>query len=419
MVDTGKTFAGADVKQLAFAFDNIVLFICAILVVFMQSGFAMVEAGLNSAKNAINILGKNLMDFCFGVILFYLVGYGLMYSGNYAKPVMPGNGYFGFGGFGLYEYNDTRFTPEIDFFFQVAFAATAATIVSGAVAGRIKFSAYIVYTLFITGLVYPISGYWTWGGGWLKTDFAFFDFAGSAIVHAVGGFAGLAGAIVLGPRIGRYSPDGTSMTLPPHNMTLAGLGVFILIIGWYGFNPGSQLAFSDVSNTFAVGVCTVNTTLAACAGGVLGLITGWIMLGKPDISMALNGVLGGLVGITANCAIVSSYESMAIGGIAGVLVVLATFALEKCKIDDPVGAFPVHGLCGVWGVIAAAIFGDPASGVTMKGQVVGAVAIAAWAFIFCFILFSILKAMGQLRVTAEEEEKGLDISEHGMHAYIH
>ena len=395
-------------SELYYALDNSMLFLCAVLVLFMQSGFAMVESGFNSSKNTINILFKNLMDVCAGVLIYYAVGYGLMYPGD------AGNGYFGFAGFGIGEAGDPGpgvLHPQVDFLFQVAFAATAATIVSGAVAGRLKFSSYLIYSIVLTGIIYPVSGYWKWGGGWLDA-MGFYDFAGSIVVHAVGGFAGLAGAIVLGPRIGRFK-EGKSVPIPGHNIAQATLGVFILWVGWYGFNPGSQLAFAGTDNTNAVMLIATNTTLAAAAGGVAAMILGWIMYTKPDISMALNGVLAGLVGITANCDSVSNIEAIVIGVVAGLLVVFGILALEKLKIDDPVGAFPVHGLCGIWGGVATGIFGD----YNIVTQVIGSVVIPVYAFITMFILFTILKVIGQLRVSEEDELKGLDLSEHGMQAY--
>ena len=395
-------------SEIYYALDNSMLFLCAVLVLFMQSGFAMVESGFNSSKNTINILFKNLMDVCAGVLIYYAIGYGLMYPGD------NGNGYFGFGQFGIGEAGDAGpgvLHPQVDFLFQVAFAATAATIVSGAVAGRMKFSSYLIYSIVLTGIIYPISGYWKWGGGWLDAK-GFYDFAGSIVVHAVGGFAGLAGALVLGPRIGRFK-EGKSSPIPGHNIAQATLGVFILWVGWYGFNPGSQLAFAGTDNTNAVMLIATNTTLAAATGGVAAMALGWLMYGKPDISMALNGVLAGLVGITANCDSVTNVEAIAIGGIAGVLVVGGILALEKLRIDDPVGAFPVHGLCGIWGGVATGIFGDYDLGV----QILGSIVIPVYAFITMFVLFSILKVIGQLRVSEEDELKGLDLSEHGMQAY--
>jgi Amt family ammonium transporter len=396
-------------SEIAYALDNMMLFISAVLVLFMQAGFALVEAGFNSAKNAVNIMFKNFIDISAGVLIFWLVGYSLMYG-----DALFG-GWLAWGGLGISqtppEPGMGTLNPQVDWLFQVAFAATAATIVSGAVAGRMKFQAYLIYTIFITALVYPISGYWKWGGGWLN-ELGFHDFAGSLVVHSVGGFAGLAGAMLLGPRVGRFTKSGEN-TLPPHNYTLATLGVFILWIGWYGFNPGSQLAFVGSANTDAVVLIAVNTTLAAGAGAVAAMILSWLMMGRADLSFTLNGALAGLVGITANCDAVTNGESMLIGGIAGILVVLATQLLERLKIDDPVGAWPVHGVCGIWGGLAAGIFG----GKPLVAQIIGSLAIPIWAFVTCFVLFSILKAINVWRVAPEEEMEGLDRSEHGVSAY--
>jgi len=403
------------VNEAAYAIDNMFLFLCAVLVLFMQAGFAMVETGFNSAKNAVNILFKNLMDLAVGMILFFVIGYGLMYPGG-------GNGWlsfgqFGIGGIGADSAVAGALAPQVDWLFQVAFAATAATIVSGAVAGRLKFHAYLIYSAIITAFIYPISGYWKWGGGWLD-QLGFYDFAGSLVVHACGGFAALAAAIVLGPRIGRFSKDGKSKPMPGHNLPIATLGVFILMIGWFGFNPGSQLAIVGKANTDAVMLIAVNTLLAAGAGAVLAMITTWLWHKKPDLTMAANGVLAGLVGITANCDGVTNTEAIAIGAVAGVLVVLGVKLLDKLKIDDPVGAFPVHGLCGVWGGLATALFGSYDLGTaTWKAQIIGSLAIPIWAFVTMFILFKILKSIGMLRVSREEELRGLDIGEHGEEAY--
>ena len=393
----------------AYAIDNFFLFIAAVLVLFMQAGFAMLEAGLNSTKNTVNILFKNIMDLSAGAILYYLVGYGLMYPG-------VGNGWFAFAGFGVSEVGVTpaagALHPQVDWLFQVAFAATAATIVSGAVAGRLKFSAYLIYSVILTGFIYPISGYWKWGGGWLD-QLGFYDFAGSLVVHAVGGFAGLAGAIVLGPRIGRFGKNGNSKPMPGSNLALSALGVLILWIGWYGFNPGSQLAISGADNTNAVMLIAANTTLAAAAGTVAAMLLAWSLFKKPDLTMALNGALAGLVGITANCDSVTNIESIIIGIVAGFLVVGGIMLLEKLKIDDPVGAWPVHGLCGIWGGIATGIFG----GHPIIAQVIGSLVIPIWAFFTMFLLFYALKSLNLLRVSEEEEIIGLDISEHQEEAY--
>jgi Amt family ammonium transporter len=398
---------------LAFALDNITLLICAVLVLFMQAGFAMLEAGLNPAKHTVNILCKNLMDVAVGVLIFFFVGYGLMYPGFEDGAT----GYFKFSQPMIGEFDATTIGPgtlhpQVDFLFQAAFAATAATIVSGAVAGRMKFGAYLIYTALLTGLVYPISGSWQWGGGWLSA-LGFHDFAGSILVHAVGGFAGLAGAIVLGPRLGRFSKDGKSTPLPGHNLSIATLGTFILLIGWFGFNPGSQLAFSSAADVSAVMLIATNTMLAASAGSCICLAMAWSLYGKPDLTMGLNGVLGGLVGITANCDCVTNVEALIIGGVAGALVLVGVILLEKLRIDDPVGAWPVHGLCGLWGGTATGIFGGYGLGV----QILGSVLIPVWAFVTMALLFVVLKSVGFLRVSEAEEQLGLDISEHGMQAY--
>lgn len=417
-----------------YALDNAILFFCAVLVLFMQAGFAMVESGLNSAKNTVNILSKNVMDLSVGALLFFFIGFGLMYPDLYGDDVsVAGNGYFGFGGSGIYTMEaagaERTFSPQVDWLFQAVFAATAATIVSGAVAGRMKFTAYLVYSALLTGLIYPISGYWKWGGGWLtqfgeevdgEFSMAFQDFAGSAVVHAVGGFAGLAGAIILGPRIGRFTSDGKSVPLPGHNITFAALGVFILWVGWYGFNPGSQLAFQGTGDIDATVFIAVNTTLAAAAGAFVATFLSWGMFGKPDLTMSLNGALGGLVGITACCDAFSNMWSIVVGGVAGALVVLGVVLLDKAKIDDPVGAWPVHGLCGVWGCLSLGILPNShleSESTNLMVQLIGTASICAWAFVTMGVVFFVLKIIGMLRVSPEEEQAGLDISEHGMHAY--
>lgn len=408
---------------LGYALNNAILFLCAVLVLFMQAGFAMVEVGMNSAKNTVNILAKNIMDLSVGALLFFAVGFGLMYPASYMSGAEAEgiSKIFAFGGTGIYTTDDPErtFSPQADWFFQAVFAATAATIVSGAVAGRMKFTSYLIFSAILTGLIYPISGYWKWGGGWIN-EMGFQDFAGSAVVHGVGGFAGLAGALFLGPRLGRYTPDGRSVPLPGHNVAFSALGVFILWVGWYGFNPGSQLAFSTSADIDAVALIAVNTTLAAAAGAFIATFVGWGLFGKPDLTMSLNGALGGLVGITACCDAFSNSMSIVIGGIAGVLVVLAIVALDRLKIDDPVGAFPVHGVCGVWGCMSLGIFPNAHFDGMFSGfvtQSIGTLAICGWSFVTMSIVFGTLKALGMLRVTPAEEHAGLDISEHGMHAY--
>jgi Amt family ammonium transporter len=397
--------------------DNMWLLIAAVLVFFMQAGFAMVEAGLNATRNVVNILFKNVMDANVGILLYFLIGYGLMYPGDAFS-----GGFFGFAGMGVPNggpadaFTDATagaLNPQIDFLFQAVFAATAATIVSGAVAGRMKFSGYLMYSAVLTGLIYPISGMWKWGGGWLDA-MGFYDFAGSILVHAVGGFAGLAGAIALGPRIGKFSPEGKPQAIPGHNLPIATLGVFILWFGWYGFNPGSQLAIAGAGNTHAVMLIATNTTLAAAAGGTIAMILTWVLFKKPELSMTLNGILGGLVGITANCDSVTNVEAIIIGLIAGVVVVAGVKLLDILKIDDPVGAFPVHGLAGVWGGIATGIFGLEKD---LMAQIVGSIVVPLYAFVAMLAVFMILKVIGQLRVSREHELKGMDITEHGEEAY--
>lgn len=406
----------------AYTINTLVMFLCAVLVLFMQAGFAMVEVGLNAAKNTVNILAKNVMDLSVGILLYLFVGFALMYPGEWIVDGFLGvpKAFIERDGIGEVARGDD-YSNSADFLFQAAFAATAATIVSGCVAGRMKFGAYMVYTILLTGLIYPISGSWKWGEGWLDA-MGFQDFAGSIVVHAVGGFAGLAGAILLGPRLGRFTADGKSIPLPGHNVAFAALGVFILWIGWYGFNPGSQLTYAGSVNAEATTFIAVTTSISAAAGAVGAMFLAWVMFGKPDLTMALNGALGGLVGITANCDRVDQLPALMIGLVSGALVVVGVVVLDKVRIDDPVGAWPVHGLCGVWGGLATGIFGDLPETFDTRGQfitvqAIGSMAICAWAFVTMFVLFAILKAIGFLRVSASHEQAGLDISEHGMHAY--
>lgn len=418
--DTSEEAAAEEADLgVGYALDNAFLFIAAVMVFFMQAGFAMVEAGFNAQKNAVNILFKNAMDICVGVLLFFLIGFGLMYPGSYegASP----SPYFGFGGIGLDKYlpaADRTFSPEVDWLFQAVFAATAATIVSGAVAGRMKVNGYLIYSAVLTAFIYPISGYWKWGGGWLA-EMGFQDFAGSAVVHGVGGFAGLAGALILGPRIGRFV-NGKSMPMPGHSLPIAALGVFILWFGWYGFNPGSQLAFQSTGDIDATMHIAVTTTLSAAAGGLVATLLSWGIFGKPDLSMGLNGILGGLVGITACCDCMSTWMAIVVGVVSGLLIIGGVMLLDKLQIDDPVGAWPVHGLCGIWGCMAIGILPNThlsAGSTSFMIQLIGTAAICGWAFVTMLVLFGALKAIGILRVGPEEEQSGLDISEHGMHAY--
>jgi Amt family ammonium transporter len=385
--------------------------VAACLVFFMQAGFAMVEAGFTRAKNAVNIMMKNLMDFSIGSIAFWAVGFGLMFGARKT-------GWFGTSGFFL-----SDFTPGGDpwvlafWMFQVVFAATAATIVSGAMAERTRFQGYILYSIVISALIYPVFGSWAWGSllngsGWLE-GFGFIDFAGSTVVHSVGGWAALAGAIVLGPRLGKYTQDGKIKPILGHNMPLAALGVFILWLGWFGFNPGSTTT-ADTS----IAMIFVNTNLAAAAGTIAALATSWIKFGKSEIGMSLNGALAGLVGITAGCANVTPNSSIIIGLVAGVLVVFSVMFFDKIKIDDPVGAISVHGVCGAWGTLAAGIFNIGGTSAKIIGvQLLGMSACFLWVFPAAFILFKLIDKTVGLRVSPEEELAGLDITEHGGNAY--
>ncbi|MFW5837632.1 MAG: ammonium transporter [Desulfovibrionaceae bacterium] len=400
--------------------------IAAILVMFMQAGFGCVEAGFVRAKSAGNIIMKNFLDFSAGSIIFFLFGFAFMFG-------VDAGGFIGSSGFMVSGDSVTGDMWTYTFwFFQSVFAATAATIVSGGIAERTRFSSYIVLTMIITGLIYPISGHWAWGSlwlgeagaGWLE-GLGFIDFAGSTVVHSVGGWIALAGAIVVGPRIGKYGSDGKPRAIPGHNIPLAALGVFILWFGWFGFNPGSTTT-ADAS----IGFIAMNTSLAACAGTLMAMLTSSLRFGKSDISMTLNGALAGLVAITAPCATVTPGASIIIGLIAGVIVVFAIEFIDKVlKVDDPVGAVSVHGVNGAWGTLAAGLFSHPeltgdAGGLLYGGglgvlgvQALGVVAVFIWAFGAGFIAFSIVKAIVGVRVKKDEELKGLDLAEHNMESY--
>jgi len=385
--------------------------VAAFLVFFMQAGFAMVEAGFTRAKNAVNIIMKNLMDMSLGSIAFWAVGFGIMFG-------VTKTGWFGTSGFFLSDYSAGGDPWILAFWmFQVVFAATAATIVSGAMAERTKFVAYLLYSVVISAVIYPVFGSWAWGSllngsGWLE-GLGFIDFAGSTVVHSVGGWAALAGAIVIGPRIGKYV-NGKVKAIPGHNITLGALGVFILWFGWYGFNAGSTTAANTDTALIAV-----NTTLAAAAGAAGAMFISWILFKKPEGTMTLNGALAGLVGITAGCANVLPGSAILIGLIAGAIVVLSVLFIDNVlKVDDPVGAVSVHGVCGAWGTLAAGLFN--AEGVTLKivgVQLLGIGAAFLWVFPTAFILFKIINATVGLRVTSEEEYDGLDVGEHGIEAY--
>lgn len=389
--------------------------VAAFLVFFMQAGFAMVESGFTRAKNAVNILMKNLMDFSVGTIAFFLIGFGLMFGKT--------NGLFGTTLFAMGGVEPGTHWNWSFLIFQTVFAATAATIVSGAMAERTKFVGYLVYSFFISLFIYPVFGSWAWGGlldggGWLE-KLGFLDFAGSTVVHSVGGWLALAGAIVLGPRIGKYGPDGKPKAIPGHNLPIAALGVFILWFGWFGFNPGST-----TTGDGSIGYIAVTTNLAAAAGAIFAMCTAWIIMKKPDASMALNGALAGLVAITCPCDGVSPFGALIIGSVAGILVVLSVMFIDRTlKVDDPVGAVSVHGVNGLWGTLSAGLFNMETGlfyggGLKQLGvQALGAGAAFVWAFGIGLVLFYAIKATIGLRVTPEEELKGLDIGEHGMEAY--
>ncbi|MBN1795620.1 MAG: ammonium transporter [Sedimentisphaerales bacterium] len=410
-----------DIETLKQGLDTVWVLIAAFLVFFMQAGFGMVEAGFIRAKNTCNILTKNFLDFCMASLAFFLVGYALMFG--------DGNAFCGTSGWALAGLSDKTISgiPVFAFWlFQAAFCGAAATIVAGGMAERMKFVGYLIYSFLISALIYPIIGHWIWGGGWLS-DMGFFDFAGSTVVHTTGGIAALIGTIILRPREGKYAPDGKPNAIPAHNIPLASLGVFILWFGWFGFNPGSTLGVNN--GGFDIGRVAINTNLAAALGGIFAMLTVWKKYGKPDLSMAMNGALAGLVAITAPCAAVEPWAAIVIGAIAGIVVVLGVEFLDKMQIDDPVGAVPVHGMCGIWGTIAVGIFGKKALGLANDGfiyggnpmqigiQIVGSVATIAFVLVSMGIVFKLIDITIGLRVSRDEELRGLDIGEHGMEAY--
>lgn len=416
--------------QVSTGLDTVWMLLAAMLVFFMQPGFAMVETGFARCKNTANILMKNLVDFMVGSILFWIVGFGLM---------------FGPGGFvGTPHWCDLEFMDSIIsnglpiegfLIFQTVFCATSATIVSGAMAERTKFSMYMIYTIVISVLIYPVSGHWTWGGGWLSNaaegsfmgdlfGISFHDFAGSAVVHSVGGWIALVGAAILGPRVGKYTHDGKPKAIPGHNLTLACLGVFILWFGWFGFNPGSQLAASGEADRIAISHVFLTTNLAACTGGIMALLVTWIKYGKPSLSFTLNGILAGLVGVTAGCDLVSPLGAAVIGAICGTVMIFSVEFIErKLKIDDPVGASSVHGVCGALGTILTGLLAT-SDGLLYGGgwgflgaQVFGVIVVGLWAAGVGFVVFKLLDKIFGLRVSKRIEEEGLDIYEHGESAY--
>ncbi len=397
-----------------FVANNVWMLVATVLVFLMHLGFATLEAGFVQKKNVVNILFKNIMIVCIGLISYYVIGFNLMYPG-------VDGGFFAFAGFGLsvpegaaglIDYADGGYSYYTDFIFQGMFAATCCTIVSGAVAERIKLIPFLIFCLFFVTLLYPITGYWKWGAGWLDAK-GFYDFAGSTIVHSVGGWGALAGAILLGPRLGKYTKKGLK-PIPGHSMPLATVGVFLLWFGWFGFNGGSVLS----ADPGLVSLVFVTTSLAAAAGCIGAFLVSRFIYKSYDLSMALNGILGGLVGITASADGVSVVSALIIGFVAGVLIPLSVNFFDKIKIDDPVGATSVHLVCGIWGTIAVALFGNYDEGVGgLTIQLLGIVAVGVFTFLFAFIVFYVLKITIGIRVDAEEETKGLDIGEHQAVAY--
>ena len=408
----------------AFLANNLWLLIATILVIFMNAGFAMVEAGMCRSKNAVNILAKNLFVFALAVTSYWFIGYSLMYGGSFIDGWLFFNGLFFDPTVTAETVADGGLVPTVDFLFQAAFAGTAATIVSGLVAERVKFGEFVVFALILTAFIYPIAGSWKWNGGWLDS-LGFIDFAGSSIVHSVGAWAGLVGAMLLGPRIGKFK-DGKPQAMPGHNMSIATLGALILWIGWYGFNPGSQLAMDQW-----VPYVAVTTTLAAAGGAIGATVISTMTSGKPDLTMTINGILAGLVSITAGCGDMTLTGSWFAGLVGGIIVVFAVGALDAAGIDDPVGAFSVHGVCGVWGTLVIGLWGTAVQGDgsglglfnggginLLLVQALGAGAYALWSLITCWLAWSVIGGLfGGIRVSESEEIQGLDIGEHGMEAY--
>ncbi len=397
-----------------FTANNLWMMLATALVFIMHLGFAMLETGLTRAKNTVNILFKNLFIVCAGILTYYICGFNLMYPGEF-------NGFLGFAGFGLGAgfdaaantpaYADGGYTYWTDFLFQAMFAATAATIVSGAVAERIKLNSFMLFSVFFVGLVYTIAGSWKWGGGWLD-GMGFYDFAGSTLVHSVGGWGALVGILFLGPRLGKYAKDGSMTPIPGSSMPSATIGVFLLWLGWFGFNGGSVLSADPAITSFVL----VTTCLAAAAGG-LGAIAAYSFVSfKPDLSMALNGILAGLVGITAGADVINPLSAILVGAVAGALVVFSVIAFDRLKLDDPVGATSVHLVCGIWGTLAVGIFStNPEHSLWI--QFVGVAAYGLFTIACASALFGVIKVTLGLRVSEEEELEGLDLGEHGMSAY--
>ncbi len=405
--------AADEVSAGVFTANNVWMMLCAGLVFIMHLGFATLESGLTRAKNTTNILFKNTFIVSIGILTYAAVGFNLMYPGDF-------NGIFGFAGAGLFPgeadqtiaYADGGYTYWTDFLFQAMFAATAATIVSGAVAERVKLASFMVFATLFVGFLYPWVGSWKWGGGWLDA-MGFYDFAGSTLVHSVGGWGALVGAWMLGPRLGKYTKDGRLVPIPGSNLPLATIGVFLLWLGWFGFNGGSVLSADPALTSLTL----VTTCLAAASGCIGAMVASWIVAKKPDLSMTLNGILAGLVGITAGADQMAMGSSIMIGLIAGVIVVYAVMFFDRIKIDDPVGAISVHLVCGIWGTLAVGLFGAMASPAQLMTQAIGVAAYGVTTVIFALAVFSIIKATMGLRVDPDEEFEGLDIAEHGMSAY--
>ncbi|MDC9728138.1 MAG: ammonium transporter [Methyloprofundus sp.] len=403
--------------ELSYALDTFYFLICGAFVMWMAAGFSMLEAGLVRAKNTTEILTKNVALFAIACTMYMLCGYNLMYPAEAVNSIWPGISFLIEGDHSVADVlaskGDTYYSSMADFFFQVVFVATAMSIVSGAVAERMKLWAFLVFSVVMTGFIYPVQGYWKWGAGFLD-QLGFLDFAGSGVVHLCGATAALAGVVLLGARKGKYGANGEVYPIPGCNMPLATLGMFILWMGWFGFNGGSQLAIHGIENANAVALIFVNTNAAAAAGVISALLTAHLLFGKADLSMSLNGALAGLVAITAEPLTPTPLLSAIIGAIAGVIVVFSIIGFDKLKIDDPVGALSVHGVVGIWGLLAVCLSNDES---TITAQLIGIVTIFAFVFVASFIAWYLIKLVMGIRVTEEEEYQGVDYSECGMEAY--
>lgn len=404
------------IKELSYALDTFYFLMSGALVMWMAAGFAMLEAGLVRSKNTVEILTKNISLFAIASVMYMLVGYNIMYPGaTFEGAIIPGFGFLlgGDNDVAAVLAGDSYYSNMSDFFFQVVFVATAMSIISGAVAERMKLYAFLAFAVVMTAFIYPVQGFWKWGGGFLNAA-GFLDFAGSGVVHMAGAAAALAGVILLGARKGKYGPNGEIHPIPGANLPMATLGTFILWLGWFGFNGGSQLSLSNVSDANAVAMIFVNTNMAAAGGVIAALLTARLLFGKSDLTMALNGALAGLVAITAEPLTPGAGQATLIGAAGGVLVVFSIITLDKLKIDDPVGAISVHGVVGIWGLIAVLFTNGDA---TVSAQLLGIGVIFTWVFVTSFIVWSIIKAVMGLRVTEEEEYEGMDQVDCGMEAY--